>query len=160
MANKTVKAKAKKKVAKKKTAKKKPPANSKKHPVKQGDYEVGNKKPPKEQQFKPGQSGNPKGPPVRRTQLWVWFCKYMNMTDAQLAKLAKTKLTQAQQAALAIVENMKNGKYSGSQRLAKDIFDREEGRAVEHIIIGDETALSDDECEEIRKLILENHANN
>jgi len=135
-------------------------AKDKKHPVWQGKSKVGYKNPPKEQQFKPGQSGNPKGPPVRRTQLWVWFCKYMNMTDTQLARLAKTKLTQAQQAALAIVENMKAGKYSGSQRLARDIFDREEGRAVEHIIIGDETALSDDECEEIRKMILKNHANN
>lgn len=140
--------------------KKKTKTTRSKIPVKQGKSEIGYKKPPKEQQFKPGQSGNPKGPPVRRTQLWVWFCKYMNMTDAQLIRLAKTKLTQAQQAALAIVENMKSGKYSGSQRLARDIFDREEGRAVEHIIIGDETTLSDDECEEIRKMILKNHANN
>ena len=28
-----------------------------------GDYEVGHSKPPKEHQFKPGQSGNPKGRP-------------------------------------------------------------------------------------------------
>ena len=140
--------------------KKKTKTKGRKIPVKQGKSKVGYKKPPKEQRFKPGQSGNPKGPPVRRTNLWVWVCKYMNMTDVELKKLVKSKPTQVQQAALAIVENMKAGKYSGSQRLARDIFDREEGRAVEHIIIGDETALSDDECEEIRKMILENHANN
>ncbi len=140
--------------------KKKTKTKRSKIPAKQGKSKVGYKKPPKEQQFKPGQSGNPKGPPVRRTNLWVWVCKYMNMTDVELKKLDKSTLTQAQQAALAIVENMKAGKYSGSQRLARDIFDREEGRAVEHIIIGDETALTDDECEEIRKMILKNHANN
>ncbi len=31
-----------------------------------GDYEVGCGKPPKEHQFKPGQSGNPKGRPPKR----------------------------------------------------------------------------------------------
>lgn len=138
-------------MAKKKTTKSKLPGR-------QGNYKVGHGKPPKEHQWKPGESGNPKGPPVRRTNLWVWVCKYMGMTDAELKKLKKSTLTQAQQAALAIVENMKTGKRSGSQRLARDFFDREEGRATEHIIIGDEAGLSDDECDEIRKLILRNHA--
>ena len=127
-------------------------------PVRQGDYEVGNKKPPKEYQFKPGQSGNPKGPPVRRTNLWVWFCKYMTMTDAELEKLDRDKLTQAQQTALKLVENAKNGKGSGSQRLAFAVFDREEGRAVEHLHVTTENELTDDECEEIRGLLLRNHA--
>lgn len=127
--------------------------------VRQGDYKVGNKKPPKEHQFKPGQSGNPNGPPVHCTNLWVWFCKYMTMTDGQLQKMDSKKLTQAQQTALRLVENAKAGKYSGSERLARHVFDREEGKAVEHLIINNENSLTDEECEQIREELLKNHAN-
>ena len=117
-------------MVKKKTAKKavKKSARGKKLPAKQRDYEVGNKKPPKEHQFKPGESGNPNGASVRRTNLWVWFCKYMAFDDAELGKLNRKKLTQAQQTALRLVENAKDGKYSGSERLARHVFDRERQR--------------------------------
>lgn len=138
---------------------KKKQAKGKKIPAKQGKSQVGYKNPPKEHQFKPGESGNPKGPPVRRTQLWVWFCKYMDMTDRQLEKLDSKELTQAQQTALKIVQNMKDGKYSGSERLARHVFDREEGRAIEHLVIENENMLTDAECEEIREVLLKNHAN-
>ena len=124
---------------KKKTAKK--ATRGKKLPAKQGDYAVGNKKPPKERQFQPGESGNPAGPPVRRTQLWVWFCKFMDMTDKELGKLNRKKLTQAQQTALKLVENAKAGKYSGSERLARYVIDRDEGKAVEHLIVENENTL-------------------
>jgi len=132
-------------------------SKSEKLPARQREYKVGNKKPPKEHQFKPGQSGNPKGPPIRRTNLWVWFCKYMTLTDAELDKLDRDKLTQAQQTALKLVQNAKDGKGSGSQRLALAVFDREEGRAVEHLHISSEDELSEDECEEIREMLLKNH---
>jgi hypothetical protein len=77
----------------------------------------------------------------------------MQMTDSQIAKLGRKKLTQAQQVALKLVENAKNGKYSGSERLARHVFDREEGKAVEHLVIENENTLSDQECEEIQKLL-------
>lgn len=128
----------------------------KKLAVRQGEYKIGNKKPPKEHQFKPGQSGNPKGPSVRRTNLWVWFCKYMVMTNVELEKLDRDKLTQAQQTALRLVENAKNGKYSGSERLSRHVFDREEGKAVEHLAIENENTLTDEECEQIREALLKN----
>jgi hypothetical protein len=35
--------------------------------------------------------------------------------------------------------------------------DREEGKAVEHLIVDDGNELSDDECEQLRKLIRQNH---
>jgi len=73
---------------------------TKKLPAKRREYRVGNKKPPEEHPFKPGESGNPAGPPVRRTQLWVYFCRYMAMKDAELTKLDQKTLTQAQQTAL------------------------------------------------------------
>lgn len=109
--------------------------------------------------FESGVSGNPAGPPKRKTQLWVWFCKYMDMTDAELKKLDKKELTQAQQSALKLVKNMKYGKNSGSECLARHVFDREEGKAVEHLIIGNEDVLSDDECDDIREELLKNYAN-
>ncbi|MHC4207328.1 MAG: DUF5681 domain-containing protein [Planctomycetota bacterium] len=134
-------------------------AKDKKLAVEQREYKVGDKHPPKEYQFKPGQSGNPKGPPKRRCNLWVWFCKYMALTDSELEKLDRDKLTQAQQAALKLVENAKNGKYSGSERLARHVFDREEGKATEHLIIENENTLTDEECQQIREALLKNHAN-
>ncbi|MFC1637314.1 hypothetical protein ACFL5Z_21040 [Planctomycetota bacterium] len=130
---------------------------NKKIPAKQGKSKVGYKKPPDEHQYKPGESGNPKGPPVRRTQLWVWFCKYMTLTNTELAKLDLKALTQAQQTALKLVKNMKAGKYFGSERLARHVFDREEGRAVEHLVIENENTLTDEECEQIREELLKNH---
>ena len=95
--------------------------------------EVGYKKPPKEHQFKPGQTGNPHGAPVRRINLWPLFCKFMAMTDAELAKLDRSNLTQAEQTALRLVEDAKSGKCSGSERLARHVFDREEGKALERL---------------------------
>jgi hypothetical protein len=117
--------------------------------VPQGDYKVGNKKPPKEYQWESGQSGNPKGAPKHRVNLWVWFCKYSNMTDKQLEKLDKSKLTQAQQSALKLIQDMKEGKYSGSCKLARYVIDRDEGKAIEHLIIDEENTLTDEECERI-----------
>lgn len=108
--------------------------------------------------FDPGVSGNPAGPPRRKTQLWVWFCKYMEMTDQQLEKLDQSKLTQAQQSALKLVQNMKSGKGSGSECLARHVFNREEGKPVEHIIFENEDVLTDDECQEIREALIKNYA--
>ena len=130
----------------------------KKHAAAQREYPVGNKKPPKECQFKPGQSGNPNGAPVHRTNLWPLFCRYMALTDTELAKLDRSRLTQAQQTALKLVENAKKGKYSGSEHLARHVFDREEGKAVEHLVIENENTLTDEECEQIREELLESHA--
>lgn len=125
--------------------------------VQQGISEVGYKKPPKEHQFEPGHSGNPKGSPIHRTNLWVHFTKYMNMTDEQLTGLDRTKLTQAQQTALKLVEQARSGKGCGAERMARYVIDREHGKAAEHLIIGNENDLTDEECEQIRQTILRNH---
>ncbi len=141
---------AKRKKAKK--AIKRKSTRGKRIPAEQGKSEVGYGKPPEEHQFKPGESGNPKGPPIHRTNLWVWFCKYMNMTNAELAKLKQGRLSQAQQTALKLVRNMTAGKDSGSERLARHVFDREQGKATEHLVIESENALTDEECDDISLL--------
>lgn len=144
---------AKKRTSKRpKTARKPKPA-----PVPDDAYEVGYSKPPKEYQFKPGESGNPDGPPKHRTQLWVYFCRYMAMTDAELDKLDESKLSQSQKTALAVVRKAAEGKASGVETLAKYVTDREEGKATEHIILGDADTLTDEECEELRTLLLKRH---
>ena len=127
-------------------------------PAKQGEEDkVGPGNPPKEHQFKPGESGNPNGPPRHRTNLWVWFCKYSDMTDEQLAKLDRKKLTQAQQTALKIVEQGTSGGKPEWERMARYIVDREEGKAAEHLIIDKDTDLTDAECDELRTLIRKSH---
>ena len=121
--------------------------------VRQGDYDVGHCKPPVEHQFQPGRSGNPKGAPKSRTQLWLWICKYMEMTDAEIRKLKRAEMTQVQQSALKLVRQAKAGKYCGSERLARYIVDREEGKATEHLVIDQDNSLSDEECEDIRAVL-------
>lgn len=114
-------------------------------------------RPPTEHQFKPGRSGNPNGPPRHRTNLWVHFTRYMALTDAEIAKLDTAALTQAQQTALGLVERIKAGEKTGTTRMARYIVDREEGKAVEHLVIDRNTDLSDEECEQLRELLRGNH---
>ena len=118
-------------------------------PAKQGESKVGPGCPPEEHQFKPGQSGNPAGPPRHRTQLWLWICKYMGMRDAEIKKLRRAEMTQVQKVALKIVKNATQGKESGAERLARYCVDRDEGKASEHLIIDKDDDLSPEECEEI-----------
>ena len=131
-------------------------ARGKKLPAEQRDYEVGNKKPPKEHQFKPGESGNPKGAPIRRINLWPTFCKFMASTDAELAKLDRSELTQAEQTALKLVENAKGGKYSGSERLARYVIDRDEGKAVKHMVVENAKVYTPEQYDAIRAMLRRN----
>lgn len=123
--------------------------------AKQGKSEVGYGKPPEQHQYKPGESGNPAGPPIHRTQLWTYFCEYMGMTDSQLEKVKAKKLSQSQQTAIVLVENIKVGKFSGSGKLMRYVVDRELGKAQESIKITGVEPLSGDECEAIRKVLRE-----
>ena len=128
-------------------------------PAKQGNSaessktEVGYCQPPEDSQFKPGQSGNPAGPPKRRTQLWVYINQFMAMTDAELAKVERPALTQAQKFALKLVKRAAQGKGCDSERLARYCVDRDEGKASEHLVIDKDNDLSDEECEEIRAVL-------
>ena len=117
------------------------------------DYKVGPRRPPREYQFKPGESGNQNGQPKHRTHLWTYFTRYMGMTDAQIARLNRDRLTQAQQVALALVEKIKAGEKVGSTAFARYIVDREEGKAAEHLVLDNGVDLSDEECEQLRQFM-------
>lgn len=121
-------------------------------------YKVGPGHPPKEHQFKPGESGNPNGQPKHRTHLWTHYCRFLAMTPEQLHRIHRSKLTLSERAALRLAIATAKGKRCQSERLARYVTDRDEGRAVEHIIIGEGDDLSGDECEELRKLIQGRHA--
>ena len=110
----------------------------------------------KENQFQPGQSGNPKGPPPARTQLWRYFCIYMAMTDVKFEHLKAKRLTQAQQSAVKLVEDMKAGKLPPSSKFVQYCTDRELGKALETVKVTGREPLSDDECESIRDILREN----
>jgi len=126
-------------------------------PALQGNEEelVGYGLPPKKYQFKPGQSGNPKGQPKARCFLWRWVCTYMNMTEAEIDELEKEKLTLVQKSAIEIAKNMAAGK--SSEYLAKHFFDREEGKAVEHVVMDNQQEPpTPEECENVRRIMRNN----
>jgi hypothetical protein len=131
-------------------------SKKKKHTDKQRDYEVGNKKPPKEHQWKPGESGNPAGPPKAKTQLHRYICIYLDMTDAELNKIVKTALTQAQRAAMKLVRALKSGKGIKSENFTRYLIDRDLGKPQENVKVTGDTPLTDAECDDIRKKLLKN----
>jgi len=106
--------------------------------------------------WKPGQSGNPAGPPAARTQLWRYFCNYMEMSDAQIIKAKKKGLSQSQQAAMKLVEDVKAGEVPKSGKFAQYVIDRDLGKPKEHVQVDTTPSLSDDECDLIRGILKKN----
>ncbi len=99
------------------------------------EYKVGPGCPPREHQWKKGQSGNPAGSPKAKTNLYKHISRYSDMTDAQLAQLDLESLTQSQKAALRIVQAMAEGKHVSTEGMAKYVIDREEGKASSSLLI-------------------------
>jgi hypothetical protein len=134
----------------KKKHKQKAAEKQKKNTAKQRDY-----KELKPYQFKPGQSGNPKGTPKSRTNLWRYFCQYMDMSLAELTRIKRQKgLPTSKRAALILAEKFAKGEYTGSQRLARYIIDREEGKPTEYLVVGgNDNAMTHEKCDEIRKVL-------
>jgi len=149
-----------KRSAAKKTAKAKPPrrlSGSRKIPAKQGlrpkRADVGYKRPPAEHRFQPGESGNPAGPPRRKTRLWDYLCRWLELTPAELKRAKRGKeLTVAQKTAIKHAEQLMKKGITGTAWLAvREIWNRDEGKPVEHVRYEHEEALSHEECEEIRR---------
>jgi len=72
--------------------------------------------------WKPGESGNPNGPPRAKIQLFRYICLYLEMTPAQLKRIDQNKLTMSQLAAIKTVMKMAN---QGEWQRVKEMIDRE-----------------------------------
>lgn len=111
-----------------------------------GDYEVGYGKPPKASQFKPGQSGNPKGRPKAAPKLEELFAK----EAAKLVKVTvdgeKQSLTQAH----VVVKAMFQKAMKGDQNAARLVI---AGLAALPDAPVDQVAISDHDMAQLRDLL-------
>lgn len=87
----------------------------------------------KPHEFKPGQSGNPKGAPKAKTWLYSYFCGYFDMEEAELkreiVKAEQGKLKQSQVAALQMVKAARAGDW----KILREIIDRDEGKVPQGV---------------------------
>ena len=80
-----------------------------------GDYEVGYGKPPKSGQFKPGQSGNPKGRPKAPPTFEDLIAKEANKKITLTVGGAKVQLTQAEVVAKALMQKAMKGDIAAAK---------------------------------------------
>jgi hypothetical protein len=109
--------------------------NSEKLPQKQGEsHEVGNKKPPKHTQFKPGQSGNPSGLPKGTPKVSIAL---MNLLRTNPGEEFAPK-SRAEKIAWALYQKAESGDVAAIRELS----DRTEGKspATVNVNSGDKAA--------------------
>lgn len=126
-------------------------------PAKQGARpkraDVGPGRPPVEHQFRPGQSGNPAGPPPARTHLWRYFCDFEGLTEAEIAAVQRDKTASiARRTAAKQALQLFRKQLSGTVVLfTREIWNRDEGKPTERVRIEREDSLTPEECDEIRQ---------
>lgn len=107
-----------------------------------GGYEVGNKKPPRHTQFKKGQSGNPHRGSTKTT-VAAWLKHFINQDEISVNILAtkdgstkavdfSIKSGEGPLASLIAVLLIK-GACEGNMAFIKEVIDRVEGRAKQHV---------------------------
>jgi hypothetical protein len=126
-------------------------------------YKVGNKCPPKEHQFKKGQSGNKKGRPKRRPSLHALLTeelqrtvtvtmngKSVKMTNYQLLaqQLVSSVVVKKDWAALKILDGMLQESYAADQKTAQDDYWAAAKAEVDDLVWTDEM---DEEFREVFK---------
>lgn len=102
------------------------------HVVNKGEsseYKVGDKHPPKEYQWQPGESGNPAGRPPHK--------KYLSEA---LTELLNNNPKEALEVITAILSKAKNGDVSA----ARELWDRHEGKVADKVEIKGEILITPD----------------
>lgn len=87
--------------------------------------------------FRPGVSGNPKGAPAKKMNLWTYVRKYAEMPPKVLQAMPLTDMTAAQITARGYVLQMMKGDW---QRI-KEALDRDDGRPTDRVEIEQETRV-------------------
>ncbi len=119
----------------------------------QADYRVGPGCPPREYQWRPGQSGNPQGRPPGKTYIRQHILEYLSLTRTELAKAKKNKgLTLSQLAAIKVCEQVQQGvPRRGITALLKLLMEYDDGKPVQPLRMDTEGIMSPEECEEVRR---------
>lgn len=100
------------------TAPKKALPKPKKAPTKSASYEVGYGKPPKHTQFKPNQSGNPKGRPRQPPVLAEVFARELAKVVTVTLNNKPTKISQGELAIMARVRSAIGGNLAALKTVA------------------------------------------
>ena len=129
-----------------KTVKKKVVEKKKVIRAKQGSRKVGQKSLDAlvPTQWKPGQSGNPAGPPKTRLHLWRYIGQYMAMSLSELKAINKDKLSMSQRAALTTAIKTAEGDWAR----VSAFIDRDEGK-VPDVVINPSEQMTPEQAQEI-----------
>ena len=77
-------------------------------------------------QWKPGESGNPKGAPRAKTNLYRYICEYLEMGSKELASVKVKNLSLVRQAAYNTAVKM-------DWKRQQEIINRDEGKVPDRI---------------------------
>lgn len=87
--------------------------------------------------FRPGVSGNPRGAPANKMNLWTFVRKYADMPPKILKAMPLTNMTSVERTARGFVLEMVGGDW---QRI-KEALDRDDGRPTDRVEIEQETRV-------------------
>ncbi len=116
------------------------------------DYEVGYGKPPKHSQFKPGESGNPKGRPKGARNLKTEIREVMQSTVIVTQDGQRKKISTRKAVVLRLTEKALSGNVQATRVLLDLIrnYDEEEVADVAEELSADDAAILEMFAEKIR----------